>query len=267
MSQQRPVIGICTALVRANWGVWQEREAALLALSYIEAIQRAGGLAVMIPPDSRFEDPDGPDDLLDLLDGLILAGGNDIDPASYGADLHPATHHLVPERDRSELALAVRAVERDMPVLGICRGMQLLNVAFGGTLSQHLPDELGHEEHRRTPGTFEGSEHDVRLTAGSLAARAAGEELHCTKSHHHQGIATVGDGLAVTGRSTIDDLPEAIEAPARRFVLGVQWHPEADERSRVVAAVVEQARDYRDHRSARGASYPAARTASVTRSA
>jgi putative glutamine amidotransferase len=265
MSQQRPVIGICTALVRANWGVWQEREAALLALSYIEAIQRAGGLAVMIPPDGSFEQDS--DQMLDLLDGLILAGGNDIDPASYGADLHPATHHLVPERDRSEFALAARAVERDMPVLGICRGMQLINVAFGGTLSQHLPDELGHEEHRRTPGTFEGSEHDVHLTPGSLAARAAGEELHCTKSHHHQGIATVGDGLAVTGRSTIDDLPEAIEAPARRFVLGVQWHPEADEQSRIVAAIVEQARDYRDHRSARGSSYPAARTASVTRSA
>ena len=265
MSQQRPVIGICTALVRANWGVWQEREAALLALSYIEAIQRAGGLAVMIPPDGSFEQDS--DQILDLLDGLILAGGNDIDPASYGADLHPATDHLVPERDRSEFALAVRAVERDMPVLGICRGMQLINVAFGGTLSQHLPDELGHEEHRRTPGTFEGSDHDVRLTAGSLAARAAGEELHSTKSHHHQGIATVGDGLAVTGRSTIDDLPEAIEAPARRFVLGVQWHPEADEQSRVVAAIVEQARDYRDHRSARGSSYPASRTASVTRSA
>jgi putative glutamine amidotransferase len=265
MSQQRPVIGICTALVRANWGVWQEREAALLALSYIEAIQRAGGLAVMIPPDGSFEQDS--DQMLDLLDGLILAGGNDIDPASYGADLHPATHHLVPERDRSEFALAARAVERDMPVLGICRGMQLINVAFGGTLSQHLPDELGHEEHRRTPGTFEGSEHDVHLTPGSLAARAAGEELHCTKSHHHQGIATVGDGLAVTGRSTIDDLPEAIEAPGRRFVLGVQWHPEADEQSRVVAAIVEQARDYRDHRSARGSSYPAARTASVTRSA
>ena len=265
MSQHRPVIGICTALVRANWGVWQEREAALLALSYIEAIQRAGGLAVMIPPDGGFEQDS--DQMLDLLDGLILAGGNDIDPASYGADLHPATHHLVPERDRSEFALAVRAVERDMPVLGICRGMQLINVAFGGTLSQHLPDELGHEEHRRTPGTFEGSDHDVRLTAGSLAARAAGEELHCTKSHHHQGIATVGAGLAVTGRSTIDDLPEAIEAPARRFVLGVQWHPEADEQSRIVAAIVEQARDYRDQRSARGSSYPAARTASVTRSA
>jgi putative glutamine amidotransferase len=262
MSEHRPVIGICTALARANWGVWKERDAALLALSYIDAIQRAGGLAVMIPPDGSFEDE--PDELLDLLDGLILAGGNDIDPAVYGADRHPETRHLVPERDRAELALASRAVERDMPVLGICRGMQLINVAFGGTLSQHLPDELGHEEHRRTPGSFEGSEHDVRLTAGSLAARAAGEELHSTKSHHHQGVAAVGDGLEVTGRSTIDDLPEAIEAPTRRFVLGVQWHPEADERSRVVAAIVEQARDYR---SARGSSYPAARTASVTRSA
>jgi putative glutamine amidotransferase len=265
---RRPVIGICTALARANWGVWDRREAALLALSYIEAIQRAGGMAVMIPPDGCFEHD--PDEILDLLDGLILAGGNDIDPARYGADPDPQTHHLVPERDRSELALAIRAVERDIPVLGICRGMQLLNVAFGGTLTQHLPDELGHEEHRRTPGSFDGSDHDVRLTPGSLAARAAGEELHGTKSHHHQGVATIGDGLVVTGRSTIDGLPEAIEAPGHRFVLGVQWHPEADEESRVVGAIVEQARRYRsarDYRSGRGASYPAARTASVTRSA
>jgi putative glutamine amidotransferase len=268
MSEPRPVIGICTALARANWGAWQQREAALLAFSYIEAIQRAGGMAVMIPPDSRFEHD--PDEILDLLDGLILAGGNDIDPAHYGAEPHAATHHLVPKRDRAELALATRAVQRDIPVLGICRGMQLINVAFGGTLTQHLPDALGHTEHRRTPGSFDGSDHDVRLTPGSLAARAAGEELHGTKSHHHQGVATVGDGLVVTGRSTIDDLPEAIEAPGRRFVLGVQWHPEADEQSRVVAAIVEHARGYRkgrDYRSGRGSSYPAARTASVTRSA
>ncbi|HEY1521055.1 MAG TPA: gamma-glutamyl-gamma-aminobutyrate hydrolase family protein [Solirubrobacteraceae bacterium] len=261
MSDSRPVIGICTALARAKWGVW-ERDAALLAVTYIDAIQRAGGMAVMIPPDGEFEQD--PDQMLDLLDGLILAGGNDIDPACYGADRHPETHPLVPERDRAELALATRAVERDLPVLGICRGMQLINVAYGGTLRQHLPEELGHEEHRRIPGSFVGSEHDVRLAPGSLVARAAGEELHATKSHHHQGVAIVGDGLEITGRSTIDDLPEAIEAPDRRFMLGVQWHPEADEQSRVVAAIVEQARDYR---SARGASYPAARTASATRSA
>ena len=243
MREKRPVIGICTALARAHWGVWKEREAALLAFSYIVAIQRAGGVAVMIPPDGRLED--NPGELLDLLDGLILAGGNDIDPACYGADPHPETHHTMPERDRSELALARGALERDMPILGICRGMQLINVAFGGTLTQHLPDELGHEEHRRTLGSFDDADHDVRLTPGSLAARAAGEELHGTKSHHHQGVAIIGAGLEVTGHSVLDDLPEAIEAPGHRFVLGVQWHPEADERSRVFGALVDQATAYR----------------------
>jgi putative glutamine amidotransferase len=247
MSEQRPTIGICTVLTLARWGVWK-RQAVLLATSYIDAIQRAGGMAVMIPPDGALER--SPDEMLDLLDGLILAGGNDIEPALYGADPHPETGHTVPVRDASELALVRRAIERDIPVLGICRGMQLINVAFGGTLSQHLPEELGHEEHRRTPGSFEGADHDVRLVPESLAARAAGEELHGTKSHHHQGVATLGDGLVVTGHSTLDDLPEALEAPDRRFVLGVQWHPEADERSRIVAALVEHARGYRAGRRA-----------------
>jgi putative glutamine amidotransferase len=254
MDQPRPVIGICSAVARANWGVWEQRDAVLLATTYIEAIQRAGGLAVMIPPDGEFEQE--PDQILDLLDGLILAGGNDIDPSFYDAERHPETGITLPDRDRSELALARRAIERDMPVLGICRGMQLINVAFGGTLIQHLPDELGHEEHRRTPGSFDGSDHDVRLTPGSLAARAAGEELHGTKSHHHQGVGVVGEGLEVTGISLLDELPEALEAPDRRFVLGVQWHPEADERSRIVGALVEHARGQTDavllYRSARG---------------
>jgi putative glutamine amidotransferase len=241
----RPVIGICTALENANWGIWS-RPAALLPYEYLAEIQRAGGLALMIPPDPSIEA--NPGEVLDQLDGLILAGGCDVDPASYGADPHPATINTVPERDRTELALARAAFERDMPVLGICRGMQVLNVALGGTLDQHVPETVGHEQHRRNPGTFEGNDHDVALRAGSLAAVAAGEETHGTKSHHHQGVATLGDGLEITGRSTIDEYPEAIEAPDRRFVLGVQWHPEADSRSRVIASFVERAGDYRSTR-------------------
>jgi putative glutamine amidotransferase len=200
----------------------------------------------MIPPDLQLEAD--PDEILDLLDGLILAGGSDIDPAAYGVDPHPKTQTPVPERDTFEIALARRAWERDMPVLGICRGMQLINVARGGTLVQHLPDEFGHEDHRRIPGSFDGSDHDVRLEAGSLAERAAGEQVHVTKSHHHQGIERVGEGLQITGHATIDDLPEAIEAPDRRFVLGVQWHPEADDGSGVVTVFVEAARAYRGSR-------------------
>ncbi len=242
MSDPRPTIGICTALEQARWGVWDTR-AALLPFSYVKAVQDAGGLAVMIPPDPAL--CERPDEMLDRLDGLILAGGADIDPGAYDAEPHPATKGSVPERDRSEIALARRAIERDMPVLGICRGMQLINVALGGTLRQHLPDLVGHEEHRRNPGSFENSDHDVQLEEGSLAARAAGEELHGTKSHHHQGVDEIGEGLVVTGHSTLDQLPEAIEIPSCRFVLGVQWHPEADEQSRVIGTLVEQARQYR----------------------
>ena len=134
-----------------------------------------------------------------------------------------------------------RALERDLPVLGICRGMQIMNVACGGTLHQHLPELLGHEEHRRVLGSFDGADHDVRLAPGSLAARAAGEELHATKSHHHQGVDRVGEGLEVTGWAIVDDLPEALELAGNGFALGVQWHPEADETSRLIAALVEHA--------------------------
>jgi putative glutamine amidotransferase len=234
----RPVIGICTALERARWSVW-DQQAYLLPRSYIKAIQRAGGLAVMLPPDEMSERE--PDEVLDLIDGLILAGGADIDPSSYGEDAHPETRGTVPERDGFELALARRALERDLPLLGICRGMQLMNVAVGGTLLQHLPDSHGHDEHRRHAGSFEDADHDVRLSESSLAARATGEAVHASKSHHHQGIDRLGTGLEVTGWSLIDELPEAVEMPERRFALGVQWHPEADERSRLVAALVKEA--------------------------
>jgi len=234
----RPVIGVCTALERARWSVW-DQQAFLLPRSYVDAVQRAGGIALMLPPDERAIDE--PDALLDLLDGLILAGGADIDPEAYGVERHAETNGTVPERDTFEIALTRRAFERDLPLLGICRGMQLMNVARGGTLLQHLPESHGHHEHRRNPGSFDGADHDVRLADGSLAARAAGETTHGTKSHHHQGVDRLGEGLEVTGWSTLDELPEAIEVPGSRFALGVQWHPEADETSRLIEALVAEA--------------------------
>jgi putative glutamine amidotransferase len=240
-----PVIGLCTALERARWSVW-DQEAVLLPRSYVDAVQRAGGIALLLPPDPAAVE--APDRLLDLLDGLLLAGGSDMDPATYGAAPHATTVGTAPERDAFELALARRAIERDMPFLGICRGMQVMNVARGGTLNQHLPDDYGHEDHRRSLGSFDNADHDVRLEHGSLAARVADEELHGTKSHHHQGVERIGDGLEVTGWATVDDLPEAIEVPGNRFALGVQWHPEADETSPLIAALVEEARAYREGR-------------------
>jgi putative glutamine amidotransferase len=243
----RPIIGICAALERARYGAWHE-PAALTPFAYVRAVQRAGGLALSLPPDEHaISDPD---EILDLLDGLILAGGADIDPSSYGEAAHPETKGSVLERDRFEIALARRAMERDLPLLGICRGMQLMNVARGGTLIQHVPDHVGHGDHRRNVGTFEGNDHRVRLVPDSLAARAAGEEQHPTKSQHHQAIDRVGEGFTVTGWADDDDLPEAMESAAHRFALGVQWHPEADETSRIVGALVREARDYAAARTA-----------------
>ena len=234
---ERPVIGICTYLDTVRWGAWEDR-AAMVPAGYVGAVQRAGGLAVLLPPDPQVLDD--PDQLLDPLDGLILAGGVDVGAQTYGADPHPDTDPPNELRDAFELALARRALERELPLLGICRGMQVLNVAAGGTLHQHLPEVVGHERHRETVGVF--ADHAVRLAEGSLAARAAGEALHATKSHHHQGVDMLGEGFVVTGWSELDDLPEAIEHPERRFALGVQWHPEADETSRLIASLVEDAR-------------------------
>ncbi len=239
---RRPVIGVCTPLERAQWSVW-DQHAALLPTNYLEEIRRAGGMALLLAPDPALTTD--PDEALDLVDGLMLAGGADIDPASYGAEPDPRTVDPVPERDAFEIALTRRAIERGIPFLGICRGMQLLNVTFGGTLHQHLPERFGHHDHLKARGSFDGADHDVRLEAGSLAARAAGELLHGTKSHHHQGVDRIGEGLVVTGHATIDELPEALELPsAPGWVLGVQWHPEADRRSGVIAALVNAARAY-----------------------
>ena len=229
----RPVIGICSAIESARWAAW-EVVVNLSPRTYSLAVQRAGGVALILPPDDSVAE--APDELLDLLDGLILAGGSDIDPTSYGAKPHPETKNTWPERDRFEIALGTRALERDMPVLGICRGMEMLNVIQGGTLNQHLGLEL----HRHTPGVF--TDHRVELQPGSLAARVVGSDTTEVKSAHHQGVEELGEGVAVSGNAD-DGVVEAIELPDRSFAVGVLWHPEEDERSRVVGSLVDEARD------------------------
>ncbi len=256
VNADRPLIGVCTALESACWAMW-EQPAALLPRSYLDAVQRAGGLAVMLPPDRVVSDD--PAQLIGLLDGLMLAGGADIDPATYGRPPHPLTVGTVPERDAFEMTLVRGAIAAELPLLGICRGMQVMNVALGGTLVQDLPQRLGHHEHLRRAGTFEGSEHEVSITEGSLAAEAAGETLHTVSSHHHQGVEEIGDGLLVTATATMDGLPEALERPGARFALGVQWHPEADPASPVIGAFVAAARRARAARPRHAGAVPLAR--------
>ncbi|MSO42510.1 MAG: gamma-glutamyl-gamma-aminobutyrate hydrolase family protein [Solirubrobacterales bacterium] len=227
-------IGICSAVERVRWGVWEET-VTMAPRSYALAVQAAGAQAFLLPPDESAVESPGP--LLERIDALLLAGGADVDPASYHAEPHPETKGTWPERDRFELALTRAALASGMPVLGICRGMQILNVALGGALDQHLPDRIGTEVHRHTPGAF--GDHEVRLEPGSLAARASGAERLPVKSHHHQGVAGLGGGLIVTGWSVPDDVVEAIELPGPGFALGVLWHPEEDTKARVIAALIE----------------------------
>ena len=225
---------------RARWSVW-DLPAALVPMNYVEAVQRAGGLAVLVPPDPALLDD--PAVLLDRIDGLMLIGGPDVGAARYGAEAHPSAEPEALLRDGVEIALAREALARGLPLLGICRGMQLINVAAGGTLRQHLPDEVGDERHRRATGTFAGNEHRVDLDEGSRALASAGASPHVVVSHHHQAIARVADGLRVTGRAEGDEVPEAIEPEGPSWALGVQWHPEADPESTVIAGLVAAARD------------------------
>jgi len=217
--------------------------AALVAMNYVEHVQRAGGVAVLIPPDPVLVDDPGR--VLDRLDGLLLVGGVDVGAAEYGMQPHPLAETPVPLRDAVESALVRRATARGLPVLGICRGAQVINVAAGGTLEQHLPDVVGTDEHRRRVGRFQGNEHDVRIEPGSRAMEAAGGSPHRVVSHHHQAVGEVGEGLRVTAWSAADGLPEAVEGDGGGWLLGVQWHPEADPGSGVIAALVGAARERR----------------------
>lgn len=229
-----PVVGITTALHPATWSVWSGVDANVVQRTYTLAVADADAVGVLLPPDvAGTRDPDR---VLDIVDALLLSGGADLDPALYGADPEPELQVTNRERDEFELALARRALERDLPVLGICRGMEVLNIACGGGLEQHL---AGAERHILTPGTF--SEHDVRLEPGSLAARAVGREHVTVRSHHHQGIGALGEGLIPSGWAEPDGVIEAIESPRHRFVLGVLWHAEESRRSPVVAALAEAA--------------------------
>jgi putative glutamine amidotransferase len=233
----RPLIGVCAAVENADFGVWRDEPAVLLPLSYARAIHGAGGMMAMLPPDRR--STEDPDELLDRLDALVLGGGADIDPDSQGAEAHPETVGTNPDRDRFEIALARRALERGIPVLGVCRGMQILNVACGGTLDQHLPDRLGHERHRPVPGSW--AEHEVRLEPGSLAATAAGSERLTVKTHHHQGVDSIPESLTASAWATDDASVEAIESADGEFVLGVLWHPEEDPEDSVIRSLVSRA--------------------------
>jgi putative glutamine amidotransferase len=226
----RPIIGITSYVVPATWGVWHDISTALLPYDYVAAVTEAGGRAVILPPD------DIDTDVLRVLDGLVLAGGADISPELYGAEREPRTDPAH-DRDVAELNLARAALERDFPVLGVCRGMQILAVAAGGRLHQHLPDVLGHERHR--PATAVYGEHEARFTPGSRIAALMGDDLGI-RCYHHQGVADAGS-LTVTGRTEDGNL-ETVEDPAKRFALGVQWHPEVTRDKRLFGALVEAAR-------------------------
>lgn len=232
----RPLIGVCAAVEPASFGPWTDEPAVLLPLSYSRAIQAAGGMVAMLPPDEGAADT--PDDVLDRLDGLVLGGGSDLDASSHGSAPHPKTVGSNLNRDRFEIALARRALQRDLPLLGVCRGMQVLNVATGGTLEQHLPDRLGHDSHRPVPGSW--AEHEITLEPGSLAARAAGTDHLTVKSHHHQGVGELGEGVAVSGWADDRETIEAIELPDHSFALGVLWHPEEDAEDRVIPSLLER---------------------------
>lgn len=223
----RPVIGIAGYQERARWNMW-DTEAVVIHQYYVHSVTAAGARAVVLPPD------DTDTDVLERLDGLLLTGGADIDARRFGQAPHPESEPPHEVRDRAELSLLRAALDRDMPVLGVCRGLQLIALAYGGTLHQHLPDVVGHDGHSPASGEF-GS-HEVTFAEGSRAAAIYGRRSRQT-SHHHQAVAETGIGLLASGH-TDDGVIETAEDPGRRFVLGVQWHPEMSGDSALFGAFV-----------------------------
>lgn len=234
-SASRPLVGITTYVTPARWSYW-DLEAALVPVVYVRAVERAGGRPLLVPPSQE-----GVQETLDALDGLIFSGGSDLDPELYGQEHHPETFGVVAARDRAELALLEAALARDMPLLAICRGSQVLNVALGGDLEQHVPDRVQTNVHKETPGVF--ADHDVAVLPGTKLATILGDHTD-VKSHHHQGYGELGSGLREAARAP-DGTVEALEDPARRFTLGVLWHPEEGEELALFEALVHEAAEYR----------------------
>lgn len=240
MSGGRPVVGITAAYESARWAVWEDIEVNISQRTYSDRVDAAGGTPLLLPTsESGTADPGI---LLDRIDCLLLSGGADLDPASYGAERDPLTTNTRKARDDFEIAVARAAIDRGMPVLGVCRGFQILNVALGGDLVQHLEDA---EMHVHTPGTF--SDHRVRLEPGSLVAEAAGATDLAVRSHHHQGVGRLGDGLIATARAEPGGVIESIELPpdsqsGGAWVLGILWHTEEEAASKVMKAFCEAAR-------------------------
>lgn len=242
-SDPRPVIGLTTYLEQAQSGVWDVR-AAFLPNVYIEAVSRAGGIVVLVPPQPF--DESAADAVLDGLDGLILTGGKDVDSRRYGQDPHPSNDEPRLDRDALEDRLLERAIARDIPFLGICRGMQVLNTALGGSLIQHVPDAIGSTRYNAGNGVF--TENPVATVPGTRTAELIGEQAQVL-SYHHQAIETVAPGLTVSAQSD-DGIIQAVDVDGMTFGVAVQWHPEesAADDARLFAALVDAAADYRLNR-------------------
>ena len=238
-----PVIGLTTYRQQARWGVW-EAAADLLPAEYAAAVEAAGGVPVLLPPVATALAASAAARVVARLDALVLSGGADVDPGRYGAQPHPRTASWQPDRDQWELALLTAADEVALPVLGICRGMQLMAVHAGGTLDQHTPDLVGHETH--SPGGDAYGAVTVEVVAGSRLAGLVGPELEVS-CHHHQSVAR-HPGFTPVARAA-DGTLEAMEAPGERYCLAVQWHPETRVEIGLMAGLVVAARE---HAGARG---------------
>jgi putative glutamine amidotransferase len=232
----RPIIGITTYVEPASWALWRDVPAALVPHAYVRQVAEAGGLPLLVPPLPADATRDDVRAVLGRLDGLILAGGVDVEPGRYGAEPHPSVQTSRPDRDGSELGLAVESAGSDLPVLGVCRGMQVMAVAAGGDLVQHVPDIVGTDLHSPEPGAY--GWHEVRIDPGSRLGGVLGERVEVA-TYHHQGVGQ-HPGLAATAW-TDDGLLEAFEDSDAVFRIGVQWHPEVGQDPRLFQALVAAA--------------------------